>query len=290
MKKVILALVFLLSRDLSAQNFTNGSVYDFNVGDTIVTSYTHLNGSTSASEPPMYTYRVFINKSYSANQDTVFYTAHDVISGFTCSPCGPNYTSYVPIIVAGTVTFAVTNLTLSTINFAFATGPCGRRVDTSYVNECGMNEHHTYMNYSPPNNNCFEPPTLDYHIIEGVGIFEHVFYLNTFPMQGDKTELLWFRKGNKRCGNASMIPDGIREWNTENEKLQVYPNPSDGNYTVEIKNKGMLSVENLLGENAYRSPVSEGKNKVDLASLPSGVYVMKCQSENKIFTSRVIKK
>lgn len=158
MKKLTLVFIILSNINLLAQNFTNGSVYDFNVGDTIVTSYTHLNGSITSPEPPMFTYRVFTNKSYSPNQDTIVYTAHDVISGYTCSPCSPFGNMYVPIISSYTTNLVVTNLNASAINFAFASSTCGPRVDTSYIDDCGMHEHHAYLDNALNNDSCFEPP------------------------------------------------------------------------------------------------------------------------------------
>ena len=284
MRKITLLLIFLSKINLSAQSFTNGSVYDFNIGDTIVTAYTHFTNAFGGSEPPMTTYRVFTNKYYSPSQDTVFYIAHDVVSGYTNAPF------YIPTISSYTVKLVVTNLNASAINFAFTSSTCGPRVDTSYINDCGMHEHHAYLDNFHNNDSCFEPPTIDYRIVEGVGIFEHVLYLNGFPVfGGNKTQLLWFRKGNKRCGDATAIPNGIQEWSITAERLRVYPNPSDGIYTVEIKGKGMFSVSNPLGERVYTNSLPEGASKIDLTNFPSGVYFMTCISENKIFTARIVK-
>lgn len=79
-------------------------------------------------------------------------------------------------------------------------------------------------------------------------------------------------------------PVGISELSA-NTKLNVFPNPSNGKFTVncdeEIKTIGVYSLTNQL-------VLSTSENTVDLSSNPAGVYLIKIETINGFYSSRII--
>lgn len=282
MRRHVLTLFLLWAIRISSQSFTNGSVFNYSVGDTIVTSVTHYTGLIGGASPPNITYRVFTNKSYSANLDTVFYGIHDVsFKAGACSGCPSSISS-------ANKNFYITNLSASVINFIIpGIQSCQQMKDTNYVNECGINEHYKYAESGLA---CFEPPIHEYKIIEGIGIFEYTVSLNSNPPGiGFREELISFHKTSKQCGTIGTIPNGINEWRLGTQKLNVYPNPSDGSYTIDSEKDGTLVVENILGEEVYNRSVFRGITTIDLTQQSKGVYIVKCRTENRIYTARLVK-
>lgn len=77
---------------------------------------------------------------------------------------------------------------------------------------------------------------------------------------------------------------------TANESITVYPNPSNGNFTINsetpLKN---ISVANLTGQIVYSSTIDKNSLTIDLSEMKNGVYILKLEGENVQFTHRIIK-
>jgi len=73
---------------------------------------------------------------------------------------------------------------------------------------------------------------------------------------------------------------------SNNSDVNVYPNPSSGNFEFQIKNfeSGKLNVQvyNVLGEQVYNSPLTihHSPFTIDLSNQPNGVYVYRVMSNN----------
>ncbi len=72
------------------------------------------------------------------------------------------------------------------------------------------------------------------------------------------------------------ISTTINEPTTNSEIAKIYPNPSNGIFTVEsgamISN---IEIINVLGEKIYSSKVNSEKTVIDLNSQPKGIYFYK---------------
>src|SRR5579859_7814297 len=77
MKKNSLLLLLMCIKLANAQTvFTNGSVYNFNVGDTIQAQcFDPWNGAQVYS----YQTQIITNKIFSASNDTIFYTIKNIL-------------------------------------------------------------------------------------------------------------------------------------------------------------------------------------------------------------------
>ncbi len=59
-------------------------------------------------------------------------------------------------------------------------------------------------------------------------------------------------------------------------KMSVYPNPFSQYLIVNSTQESTLSIVNLSGSVVVSKQVSAGENHIDTSSLPSGVYILKC--------------
>ena len=64
------------------------------------------------------------------------------------------------------------------------------------------------------------------------------------------------------------------------KKLSLYPNPSDGNFSVQSAQFGILTVYSNTGENLGSKEIHEGMNNIDLSFLPGGCYMVKFISKH----------
>ena len=76
-----------------------------------------------------------------------------------------------------------------------------------------------------------------------------------------------------------------------NDDISVYPNPADGQFTVESSEFRVQSLEiyNVFGEKVYSTTMNEERLIINFSAQPSGMYFMKCTSdENKIFVTKIL--
>jgi len=83
------------------------------------------------------------------------------------------------------------------------------------------------------------------------------------------------------CGSSSIVDKN------EEIGINIFPNPSSGVITIEHNGKlpETLTVINSTGQE-FIFPISD--NKLDVSSLPSGIYVIKGIVENQIFSKKVV--
>ena len=74
--------------------------------------------------------------------------------------------------------------------------------------------------------------------------------------------------------------------------VNVYPNPGDGNFTIEIPNlerKEMkLEVYSFSGQKILSQTITSDKGNIDLSSFSNGVYYLKIFSEKEIINKKLI--
>ena len=70
---------------------------------------------------------------------------------------------------------------------------------------------------------------------------------------------------------------------SENNILNIYPNPSSGVYTLqtnEINNAKTISIYTILGQKIYDTVISSNETTIDISNQPKGVYLYKVFGEN----------
>jgi hypothetical protein len=86
-------------------------------------------------------------------------------------------------------------------------------------------------------------------------------------------------------GNVSSVNQEL------NSSLSVYPNPSNGIFTIENNNNEDINylIRNILGQTTFSGVVNSFSNtKIDLIKLKSGIYTIEFDGKNKIFNQKLI--
>jgi hypothetical protein len=85
------------------------------------------------------------------------------------------------------------------------------------------------------------------------------------------------------------FPGGVNEVSEENG-IHVYPNPAGNQLTVDSKQYTIktISVYNSVGQKAKTYKILEsGITQLNIESLPEGLYVLRAETINKVFTTKI---
>jgi subtilisin family serine protease len=76
-----------------------------------------------------------------------------------------------------------------------------------------------------------------------------------------------------------------------NQSFLVYPNPAENQITFQLENKqkGIVYLYDVLGQNIVTKEISENNNSIDIQNLSNGVYYYNFES-NKTYKGKIIKK
>ncbi len=99
---------------------------------------------------------------------------------------------------------------------------------------------------------------------------------------------IWVNSFGNGLRMGSLVSTGANEINSISGNIQVYPNPTNGKFTV-VCNGGLnkeyqvtFEVYNILGEKVFtqmlRNP--EGENSINIGVQPSGIYLYKVISQS----------
>jgi hypothetical protein len=79
--------------------------------------------------------------------------------------------------------------------------------------------------------------------------------------------------------------------NNFGEDLLIYPNPTNGEFKIEGLTKGTtIELFNAIGLVALRLKTEDTTTKIDLSSMPAGVYFISTEINGIIVTKRIVKK
>ena len=94
---------------------------------------------------------------------------------------------------------------------------------------------------------------------------------------------------------ASWAKSGKAGLESESDKLQVYPNPADGQLTLRFSNsyaslqKASVALTDLRGRVVYRGAVGQhAVLSISTAGLPQGVYLLRVSQAQGVLTQKVI--
>ncbi|MFZ1331153.1 MAG: YCF48-related protein [Flavobacteriales bacterium] len=93
------------------------------------------------------------------------------------------------------------------------------------------------------------------------------------------------------ASNSVMIVVTTVDEARDRSTLQLYPNPTQTETTLTLptEENGSAEVLDLHGRIVHQSPVRQGRGRIDLSELPSGVYAVRCIIGDHAFTGRVVK-
>ena len=128
--------------------------------------------------------------------------------------------------------------------------------DSMYFNSNGLLDS---MNSTTPNS------TRIYYYYDNNKYLDSVVYKRYF--QRDVVKLYWETYSPIVAINTTKF--------TSSNLLQLYPNPSDGHFTIDLK-KGStdVSIKNTLGQVVKALTLVNETNSVDLSDMPAGIYFL----------------
>lgn len=79
--------------------------------------------------------------------------------------------------------------------------------------------------------------------------------------------------------------------NKVNSSFEVYPNPSNGNFNLQLKDVSdvMIEIIDLTGKKVLEQKILENKTDIDISNQPNGIYLVKLIKANSIEVKRIIK-
>ena len=83
---------------------------------------------------------------------------------------------------------------------------------------------------------------------------------------------------------------GIEDMQTTS-KVDVYPNPSNGLFTINLSDikdsKVKLEVYNLIGEKVWENNFNKENTTINLSQLSKGIYYLSVKSSNNTITKKI---
>jgi hypothetical protein len=288
MKTIYTFLLVFIFTGSRSQSFTNGTIFDYSVGDTLFEQYQDIPGGFGSLPPPTYIFRAITGKTVNASPASIDYEEHRIVNQYQFTGGTPPYT----LAITNTImAFSITNLQYVPINDSLPKGyGCVIQKDTTFLNNCGFYVHQKYYKKLPPPNTCFEPPTYTATTIEGHGIYTYTTSLSALPPgKGYESKLLWSHKvGKTQCGQRMVIQTGLNE-HSGVLHVKVFPNPSEGNYFVECPTAGNLKVINAIGGIILEKNLNAGTSEIEMLSAPAGIYFIILNIDGALSTERVVR-
>ncbi len=92
---------------------------------------------------------------------------------------------------------------------------------------------------------------------------------------------------NNGEGTLNILVKNSTDVNEFGVKASLYPNPTNGNITIEAEGMQRLTVVNELGQVVYDAEVSNDTETIDMSKFGVGVYMIRIYTENGMGVKRV---
>lgn len=83
----------------------------------------------------------------------------------------------------------------------------------------------------------------------------------------------------------------VHDINDDTHLISVYPNPSDGIFYFDVQNNGVSSwaIADLSGRILKQSAAIVSTGVIDISEFPSGVYMLRAKTSQKVLTQKLVK-
>jgi type IX secretion system substrate protein len=175
--------------------------------------------------------------------------------------------------------------------------------DISFTGLCTQSDSVTITIFPLPSN-----PLISQNgdtLIAAQGYSSYQWYMDSLPISGaDNYFYVALQSGNyylmitdsNDCSALSAVTTvitGIGEINSNHEQIQIYPNPSDGNFIIHFQqriNDVIIELRELTGQKLYSAKIksNQGINEMRISNetLSDGFYILRViknsKAENKI--------
>jgi hypothetical protein len=94
----------------------------------------------------------------------------------------------------------------------------------------------------------------------------------------------------KKTISLTVLPcANISHGNKQSRTIRIYPNPSNGAFTVETEFNAEISITDISGRLVYIKSLNSGKHSLDLSEQARGIYFMKAKDINQFVVFKLIK-
>jgi hypothetical protein len=98
------------------------------------------------------------------------------------------------------------------------------------------------------------------------------------------TNEMWIASFGNGMKSGLLVPTGTNDLGMPTEGLRVYPNPSQGRFTIQLadfKKPATLHVFNMMGQELRTIQLVSAQTDIDLGTLAPGIYFLQSPSETK---------
>ena len=92
---------------------------------------------------------------------------------------------------------------------------------------------------------------------------------------------------NNGNGAMNITVKNSTDINEFGAKANIFPNPTDGNITIEAEGMQRLTIVNELGQVVYDAEVDSDTEMLNMSQFGAGIYMIRIQTENGVGTKRV---
>ncbi len=89
---------------------------------------------------------------------------------------------------------------------------------------------------------------------------------------------------------AVSINQGSGIFNTENEIINVYPNPSNGIFTIETNDNYEVLITDVTGNIITQISMNNKKSSIDINNQASGIYFIHFRNNKTARTAKIVLK
>ena len=127
-------------------------------------------------------------------------------------------------------------------------------------------------------------------IIDGAGTSSSVLHYTCIDANPIAGTLYYRLKQTDFDGAERMFPIISVATSQKEEVISVFPNPSNGVFTVTGTVAGSdLRVTDLAGKTLFQKAADEGTTDIDIGNLKEGIYLLKMRTNERMQTKKIIK-
>jgi len=90
---------------------------------------------------------------------------------------------------------------------------------------------------------------------------------------------------DENCDGLDVIISSTEEFSS---KINIYPNPSSGYFSIESETDGSLILRNIYGDIVYSGNIVNGKQTLDLTAFVNGLYFIQLNKGNNTILERIV--